>query len=72
LVLDRNGKLNRFDATALLKNTGIGAIIPDKIWQVRPGYLLAGCIPLTDEEPNLRLIGLDLEAVLKKMQALSF
>lgn len=70
LVLDTNGKLNRFDATTLLKNTGIGAIIPDKIWQVRPNYLLAGCIPLTTEEPNIRLIGLDLEAVLKKMQAL--
>ena len=67
-VMDMNGKLFRFDATTLLKNTGIGAIIPDKIWQARNNYLLVGCIPLEVEASKIRLIGLDLDAVLKKMQ----
>jgi hypothetical protein len=67
-VVHMSGKVSRFDATTLLKNAGIGAIIPDKIWQIRDPFLLAGCIPLEKEGPGMQLIGLDLEAILKKIQ----
>ena len=67
-VLDANGKLNRFDATPLLKNAGIGAIVPEKIWQVRKNYLLVGCVPLQVETPGIRLVGIDLGAVIRSMQ----
>lgn len=67
-VLDTNGKLNRFDATPLLKNAGIGAIVPEKIWQVRKNYLLVGCVPLQVETPGIRLVGIDLGAVIRTMQ----
>lgn len=71
-ALNENGKISRFDATPLLRSTGIGAIIPDKIWQAKENFLLLGSIPLELETPNFRLIGIDLEAVAKKMQILQF
>jgi hypothetical protein len=51
-----------------IKNAGIGAIVPEKIWQVRKNYLLVGCVPLQVETPGIRLVGIDLGAVIRSMQ----
>jgi len=66
--LNHQGILTQFDATASMREAGLGAFIPDKIWLAHDHYLLVGGVPLNKDEGSIRLVGIDLEAVLRKMQ----